>query len=267
MEFTNSQNGHKELAYSPMSWLWVFLLGPLYWAYRGVWTHFVVHLILALATFGICHFIYPFFTYQILEKHYLHKGWVAEETGANYGNVSSPNQRKYHPSIFLLLPLLGLLISLGYYAYNAPDGDVISKAELEAMMEQAMGERDALENEEQESDESSNSSEEKTFSTIYYEFAGTFTTNLANSRKMLQLGLAVSAQYDDTVIQNVEEYELDLRSIILQTIGNYTEEDIKGEAGRKMLAEAIKEALNTELEEVYGFGGIEKVHFTSFVLQ
>lgn len=134
-------------------------------------------------------------------------------------------------------------------------------------MEQAMGERDALENEEQESDESSNSSEEKTFSTIYYEFAGTFTTNLANSRKMLQLGLAVSTQYDDTVIQNVEEYELDLRSIILQTIGNYTEEDIKGEAGRKMLAEAIKEALNTELEEVYGFGGIEKVHFTSFVLQ
>ena len=76
-------------------------------------------------------------------------------------------------------------------------------------MEQAMGERDALENEEQESDESSNSSEEKTFSTIYYEFAGTFTTNLANSRKMLQLGLAVSTQYDDTVIQNVEEYELD----------------------------------------------------------
>ena len=84
---------------------------------------------------------------------------------------------------------------------------------------------------------------------------------------MLQLGLAVSTQFDDTVMQQVEAHELGLRSVILQRIGNYTEDDIKGEAGRMMLAEAIKEALNTELEELEGFGGIERVHFTSFVLQ
>lgn len=265
MEFTNSQNGHKELAYTPMSWLWVFLLGPLYWAYRGVWTHFVVHLVLAIATFGICHFIYPFFTYQILEKHYLHKGWVAEVSNFNNGNVSSPNQRKYHPSIFFLLPLLGLLISGGYYVYNAPDGDVIPKAELEAMIKQTVAERYALKNEEQVSEEISNSSEEETFPTIYYEFAGRFTINPYNSRKFMQFGLAVSTQNDHTVLLNVKEIELSLRSTILLSVSNFTEAEIKGESGRKMLAEVIKDALNTELEEIYGFGGIEEVFFTLFV--
>jgi flagellar FliL protein len=34
-----------------------------------------------------------------------------------------------------------------------------------------------------------------------------------------------------------------------------------------MVAESLKEVLNAELEELEGFGGIEKVHFTSFVLQ
>ena len=108
---------------------------------------------------------------------------------------------------------------------------------------------------------------EENFNTIYYEFAGTFTTNLANSRKMLQLGLAVSTQYDDTVMVNVEAHELGLRSVILERIGNFSEDDIKGEEGRRLLATSIKDALNAELEELGGSGGIEKVHFTSFVMQ
>ena len=84
---------------------------------------------------------------------------------------------------------------------------------------------------------------------------------------MLQLGLAVSTQYDDTVMVNVEAHELGLRSVILQHIGNFSEDDIKGEEGRLRLANSIKNALNAELEALEGFGGIEKVHYTSLVLQ
>ncbi|MDA1319817.1 MAG: flagellar basal body-associated FliL family protein [Proteobacteria bacterium] len=178
-------------------------------------------------------------------------------------------------SLLKKIGIFGGLISIGMvvgYFFFAPAGDVIEKEELEEMIERSMEERDAAKTAEEEANAdpekvSKDTPEEETFETIYYEFAGTFTTNLDNSRKMLQLGLAVSTQYDDTVMQNVEAHELGLRSIILQRIGNYTEEDIKGEAGRKMLSEAIKEALNTELEALEGFGGIEKVHFTSFVLQ
>jgi hypothetical protein len=76
MIFKNPQNDYIEESASPLSWLWVLLLGPLYWVLRGVWTHAIAHLILALLTYGIAHLIYPFFTYYILRKSYLKRGWV-----------------------------------------------------------------------------------------------------------------------------------------------------------------------------------------------
>jgi flagellar FliL protein len=66
---------------------------------------------------------------------------------------------------------------------------------------------------------------------------------------------------------NVEAHELKLGSVIIELIGNFSEDDFKGEEGRRLLATSIKDALNAELEELEGFGGIEKVHFTSFVMQ
>ena len=180
-----------------------------------------------------------------------------------------------------LMPLLkkiglfGAMISVGLivgYFFSAPGSDVIEKEELVEMIERGIEEREAekLAEEEANADPSKVSKdtpEEETFETIYYEFSGTFTTNLANSRKMLQLGLAVSTQYDDTVMVNVEAHELGLRSVILQHIGNFSEDDIKGEEGRLRLANSIKNVLNAELEALEGFGGIEKVHYTSLVLQ
>ena len=53
------------------------------------------------------------------------------------------------------------------------------------------------------SKQSKDTPEEEVFETIYHEFPGTFTTNLAGSRKMLQVGVGVSTQYDDTVMMNV----------------------------------------------------------------
>ena len=187
------------------------------------------------------------------------------------------------PLIIILFPIIFVVgFIAGFYTHNLyskftfvgkileeSNADVIEKEELEAMIARSIAERAAEEeaNSSHSESESKQTPEEETFGTLYYEFAGTFTTNLDNSRKMLQLGLAVSTQYDDTVMQNVEAHELGLRSTILEEIGNYTEEDIEGKVGREMLAEAIKEAINAKLEELEGFGGIENVHFTSFVLQ
>ncbi len=109
--------------------------------------------------------------------------------------------------------------------------------------------------------------EEEVFSTIYHEFPGTFTTNLQGSRKMLQIGVGVSTQYDDTVMANVEAHQLALRSVILGVISEFTEEDVKGQLGRDALAASLREGINVKLEDLEGFGGVEEVHFTSFVLQ
>ncbi len=108
---------------------------------------------------------------------------------------------------------------------------------------------------------------ETVFLTTYYEFPGNLTTNLRGSRKFIQLGIAVSTQYDDTVMANVDAHQLALRSEILTAMSAFGEEAVDGVQGRTNLAIAIRDAINTKLEQLEGFGGIEGVHFSNFVIQ
>ncbi|MDA9226334.1 flagellar basal body-associated FliL family protein [bacterium] len=107
----------------------------------------------------------------------------------------------------------------------------------------------------------------ETFVTSYYTFADNFTTNLNKSKQFLQISVGVSTQYDETVIENVEKHQMALRSEVLGVIGTYSVEDIDGKLGRDRLADSIMEAINVKLLDLEGFGGVEGVHFTSFVLQ
>ena len=107
----------------------------------------------------------------------------------------------------------------------------------------------------------------ETFVTSYYTFADNFTTNLNKSKQFLQISVGVSTQYDETVIENVEKHQMALRSEILGVMGTYSVDDIDGKVGRDKLADSIKDAINVKLEDLEGFGGVEGVHFTSFVLQ
>ena len=107
----------------------------------------------------------------------------------------------------------------------------------------------------------------ETFVTSYYTFADNFTTNLNRSKQFLQVSVGVSTQYDETVIENVEKHQMALRSEVLGAISVFSIDDIEGKVGRDNLANSIKDAVNVKLEELEGFGGVEGVHFQSFVLQ
>ena len=107
----------------------------------------------------------------------------------------------------------------------------------------------------------------ETFITSYYTFADNFTTNLNKSKQFLQISVGVSTQYDETVIENVEKHQMALRSEVLGVMGTYSVDDIDGKIGRDKLADSIKDAIYVKLEDLEGFGGVEGVHFTSFVLQ
>ena len=109
--------------------------------------------------------------------------------------------------------------------------------------------------------------EEEIFATTYYEFPGNFTTNLKESKKFLQISLGVSTQYDDQVMANVDSHQLALRSEILTIMSTFSTEDISGREGKQKLADSLKNGINDVLMKVEGFGGVENVHFTSFVLQ
>jgi flagellar FliL protein len=53
----------------------------------------------------------------------------------------------------------------------------------------------------------------------------------------------------------------------LGVISEHTVEEVEGKSGRDKLASALQTAMNLKLEDLEGFGGIEDVFFTSFVLQ
>ncbi|MCD1625110.1 MAG: flagellar basal body-associated FliL family protein [Paracoccaceae bacterium] len=105
------------------------------------------------------------------------------------------------------------------------------------------------------------------FITSYYSFDETLTTNPAGSRRFVQLGVSLSTQYDAKVIEHVETHKLALRSDMLAVVSSFTEEQITGLAGREALAIALRDAINTRLESLEGFGGVESVFFPSFVIQ
>jgi flagellar FliL protein len=58
-----------------------------------------------------------------------------------------------------------------------------------------------------------------------------------------------------------------LRSDMLAVMSNFTEAEVEAEGGRARLSDDLKEAINTRLVGLEGFGGIEDVFFRSFVLQ
>ena len=106
-----------------------------------------------------------------------------------------------------------------------------------------------------------------TFVTSYYTFPDNFTTNLKGSKAFLQVSVGVSTQYDETVIENVEMHQLALRSEVLGVVSEFTVEEVEGKTGRDQLADGIRDAINKRLEDLEGFGGVEGVYFTAFVLQ
>ena len=166
----------------------------------------------------------------------------------------------------LLMVIIGVAAGWLIFGSSQPD----PSEEIEEIIERKMQEREAAELEVDNSTPQKQSKDapvEEVFETIYHEFPGTFTTNLSGSRKMLQVGIGVSTQYDDTVMMNVEAHQLALRSVILGVISDFTEDDVKGAPGREKLAGALRDTINMKLEALENFGGVEEVHFTSFVLQ
>ncbi len=202
------------------------------------------------------------------------------------------NEKKSPLKLILMIVggvvLLGLGIGVGIFMGGGDDTD--PSAEISKIIEKKENpnEKEGKEEEneeelteecaEEEKDEEGNcptgpkkipkiTPEEEIFTTTYYEFPGNFTANLKGSKKFLQLSVGVSTQYDEQVMVNVESHQLALRSEILTIMSEFSSEDIAGKDGKYRLAEALRDGINEVLVKVEGFGGIENVHFTSFVVQ
>jgi len=101
----------------------------------------------------------------------------------------------------------------------------------------------------------------------YYALEKPLLSNVAGSRKVMQVTLTIMTHYDDRVIKNVKTHELALRAGILDVMRQKTESDLLKPDFRKALAEDVKLVINSLLEKYEGFGGIEDVMFTEFIVQ
>lgn len=105
------------------------------------------------------------------------------------------------------------------------------------------------------------------YASNYYAMEKEFTSNLSDSMHFVQLGIAVSTPYDDTVIENIKTNDIAVRSAILMTLSDTPEDQVFSAEGKEKMAKRLVVAINNVLKQKEGFGGISNVYFTSFVVQ
>ena len=105
------------------------------------------------------------------------------------------------------------------------------------------------------------------FEYTYHQLKRDFLSNLMSSKKVMSIQISIMTRYDDRVFENVDKHEAALRSVILDVLRQTTEADLVKPEFRKDLAIKLRDAINSLLEKLEDFGGIEEVFFTSFVVQ
>ncbi len=104
------------------------------------------------------------------------------------------------------------------------------------------------------------------YKSTYYPLEQPFTSNLADTDGFLQVGLGVSTFYDTKVMDNIKDSEMPVRSAVLEVLAQQSAEALNTPEGKAALRKKLKEAINHVLHERSGFGGVDDVYFTSFII-
>ena len=105
------------------------------------------------------------------------------------------------------------------------------------------------------------------FKASYYSLHDVFTSNLKGSEGFVQLGLGVSTYYDERVLENVKLHEMAVRSAVLMVLADQDPAALATPQGKLALKATLSKAINDVLKAKEGFGGIDDVYFTNFVMQ
>jgi len=192
---------------------------------------------------------------------------MAEEDTEVEGKKKSPLIKIILISVVAILLLAGTVIGTLFVSgfYDKKD-ETAAEAQLKALEAEAAGEKDPAKNAGPQK-VTKETPQLKRFENHYMEIEKDMLANLTNSRKVIQVQLAIMTHYDDRVFNNVKKHEFALRSAALDVMRQTTEAELGQSDFRKNLAEKIRLELNAVLEKFEDFGGIEEVYFTSFVVQ
>lgn len=109
--------------------------------------------------------------------------------------------------------------------------------------------------------------ESQQFDQTYAQLEEEFTVNLAESKKFVLFSLGYMTHYDERIVEAVTKHEMALRSAILMEASTYTEDEVITVAAKRKMTNNIRDIMNEVLENYEGFGGVEEVYFTKFVMQ
>lgn len=101
----------------------------------------------------------------------------------------------------------------------------------------------------------------------YYQIPAPFTSNMADSDAFAQISIAVSTYYDKRVVDAVQTHELAIRSAILMMLAQEQELDLSTPQGKEKLQAKLVKIINSVLKDRTGYGGVDNVYFTNFVIQ
>ena len=105
------------------------------------------------------------------------------------------------------------------------------------------------------------------FKASYYPLSDNFTSNLRDGGGFIQVGLGVSTYYDERVVEHVKLHEMAVRSAVLLALSEQESSALSTPEGKEQLKARLRNSVNEVLKKKEGFGGIDDVYFTSFVIQ
>ena len=167
--------------------------------------------------------------------------------------------------VALAITVLATMYFVGYFDPDSAERIEATVQQLEMDAEQARARAEELAK--GPSKETLDSPELTRFENTYMEIERPLVANIVNSRKVMQVKVAIMTHYDDRVVANMEKHEFAVRSEMLDVMRKIDETRISEPNFRSDLAEQLKIAVNSVLERYEDFGGVEEVMFTEFVVQ
>ena len=105
------------------------------------------------------------------------------------------------------------------------------------------------------------------YQATYFQLQAPFTSNMSDTDAFAQISVAVSTYYDMRVIEAIKTHEMAIRSQVLMMLAQQPETMLATPEGKRLLQGKIKAVINDILKQKTGYGGIDNVYFTNFVIQ
>ncbi|AEG50296.1 flagellar basal body-associated protein FliL [Sphingobium chlorophenolicum L-1] len=105
------------------------------------------------------------------------------------------------------------------------------------------------------------------YQATYFQLQTPFTSNMSDTDAFAQISIAISTYYDIRVVEAIKTHEMAIRSQVLMMLAEQPVESLSTPQGKRALQGRIKTIINDILKQKMGYGGVDNVYFTNFVIQ